>query len=108
MLTGRIILLFLSIVLQIAAVVCAFRLIPLTRRRAPWLLISLAVLLMACRKITTLVGILAPSRGEVMRWIAAEGIGLAISGLVLAGVLLIGRVFREKLRVENRSVRAYS
>lgn len=101
MLTGRIILLFLSIVLQIAAVVCAFRLIPLTRRRAPWLLISLAVLLMACRKITTLVGILAPSRGEVMRWIAAEGIGLAISGLVLAGVLLIGRVFREKLRVEK-------
>ncbi len=101
MLTGRIILLFLSIALQVTAAICAFRLIPLTKRRAAWLFISSAVFLMACRRAVTLLGIFVPAHGKLLRWTAAEGIALAISGLVLAGVLLIARVFREKLRVEE-------
>jgi PAS domain S-box-containing protein len=101
MLTYRIAFLFLSIILQITAAIFAFRLISLTRRRTAWIFISSAILLMAFRRLVTLLGIIFPSYGELLRWIAAESIALAISGFMLTGVVLIAHIFREKLCLEN-------
>lgn len=101
MLTYRIVFLFLSIILQITAAVFAFRLISLSRRKAAWIFISSAILLMAFRRIVTLLGIFFPSYGELLRWTAAESIALIISGFMLTGVVLIAHIFREKLCLEN-------
>ncbi len=101
MLIYRIIFLSLSISLQIAAAICAFRLISLTKKKMAWLFISSAILLMACRRFATLLGIFVPSHGELLRWAAAEGIALIISGFMLAGIVLIAHIFREKLRAEE-------
>jgi PAS domain S-box-containing protein len=101
MLTHGLVVLILSIVVQVTAAGFAFHLIPLTRRRAAWLFVSSALLLMACRRIVTLLGTFLPSHGETLRWIAAEWIALVISGFMLAGVLLIAHIFREKLRAEG-------
>ena len=101
MLIYRIIFLSFSIGLQITAAIFAFRLISLTKKRIAWLFITSAILLMACRRIVTLLGIIVPSYGEILRWVAAESIALVISGFMLTGVVLIAHIFRERLRIEK-------
>ncbi|MFQ5538286.1 MAG: PAS domain S-box protein [Gemmatimonadota bacterium] len=83
----------LSIGLQILAAILALRLIPVTGWRRPWILIAVALLLMALRRGVTLYQALSPG-GEGRPDLAAETIALLISLLMVGGVYLIGPLFR--------------
>lgn len=98
--TYQITFLLLSIIFQIAAVVFAFRLIPLTKKRLAWAFVSAAIFLMVLRRIATLVEISHPSRAGFLAGILPEVISLFISGFMLAGILLIAPIFKERFRVE--------
>jgi PAS domain S-box-containing protein len=102
-------LLVLSIALQLAAAAFALR---LTRKVAgagqAWLLIAIALALMAGRRIVTLVGSVAPEVQAIARGPVAESIGLATAALMLAGVLLVPRVLRavQETRGDLRALEA--
>ncbi len=82
----------LSIGLQLAAAAWAIRLMRYTGKRVAWFLISSALLLMALRRVIALIGIM--NRGN-LPWIDVnEFVGLAISLLMVAGVVLIEGYFR--------------
>jgi len=86
------ILFFLSIGLQLSAAVTALLLIRTTGRKVAWILLSLAMLLMAWRRMVTLVALF--SSGETIPFDLPEYIALMISALMLLGVLRIGAYFR--------------
>jgi len=80
----------LSVVLQLLAAGVALRLIGITRQRAAWLIIALAISLMAGRRAITLGHVaFAGHRPEL----EAEALALGISLLMLVGVMLIGPLF---------------
>ena len=91
MLTGPALLFFLSIGLQLAAALLALRLIRITGRKGAWILISLAMLMIAVRRTVTFASML--SAGAV-RFDTAEWVALGVSVLMLAGVLRIPAYFR--------------
>jgi PAS domain S-box-containing protein len=84
-----------SLALQLVAAVFALRLVRLTGRRLAWLLIAVALVMMAARRLTlvsaVMSGTLAPNTSTVL----AEAIGLLISALLLGGVIQIGPYFRQ-------------
>jgi len=89
------IVILISTILQIGAAVFAFRLIGLTGFRTAWVLISLALCLMAVRRALHddrislwVLGVLQPPEG------LDEAVVLVTSILMLAGVLLITPLFR--------------
>ncbi len=83
-----------SIMLQLTAAVFALR---LNRKISgvghAWLLIAVALTLMAARRIVTFVGFFAPQVAAIVKGPVAESIALLIAMLILAGVLLIPRIF---------------
>lgn len=88
----------LSIGMQLAAAAWAIRLIRYTGKRVAWYLISVALLLMAVRRIIALVGLV--SKGTLW-WIDAnEFVGLAISVLMVVGVVLIEGYFRHSQQAD--------
>jgi PAS domain S-box-containing protein len=89
-----------SILLQLAAVLFAFRLNWITGKRAAWTLIAAAVLLMALRRCITFVAYLS---GEVSTPpdMATELVAVGISALMLAGIVGIAPVFRSRMRFEQ-------
>ncbi|MCY2925552.1 MAG: PAS domain S-box protein [Planctomycetota bacterium] len=94
------IILGLSVVLQIAAVVLALRLIPLTGRRGAWVLISAGMLLIVVRRALHIVQVVRevdqPSPSE-----ATEAMmNLALSLLFLVGVHRIRSVFESHFKVQ--------
>ncbi|MCY2931311.1 MAG: PAS domain S-box protein [Planctomycetota bacterium] len=105
------IILGLSVVLQIAAVVLALRLIPLTGRRWAWVLISAGMLLIVIRRALHIVqvvrGVDQPSPSEAVE----ATVNLVLSLLFLVGVHRIGAVFvasfkaREQLRASDERFR---
>ncbi len=72
-----------SIILQMIAAVIALSLIPLTRHRIAWILISLAMLGMTLRRVLSLtnVNVATPSPGDIF-----DIVGLIVSALMLFGV----------------------
>lgn len=87
-----IVLFLLSIGIQLAAALYALRLIRVTGRKLAWMLISLAMVLMAWRRMVTFFSLLAA--GKKMNFDVPELIALVISCLMLLGVLKIRDYFR--------------
>lgn len=87
-----IVIFILSILLQLTAAVYALLLIRITGRKLAWILLSLAMLLMATRRIVSFVSLIIA--GKEITFSIPELIAFVISCLTLAGVLLIRGYFR--------------
>jgi len=81
-----------SITLQIAAAGFAIRINRTTGRPMAWFLVSLALVLMAARRLYVLVELV--EAGIPDRPLPNEVVGLVVSALMLAGILLIQGIFR--------------
>ncbi|MDX2426353.1 MAG: EAL domain-containing protein [Cycloclasticus sp.] len=85
--------LWLSVAVQCIAVVLALRLIPLTGRAFAWMVLSAAFLLMAARRVISL---LYQQGGLDDNWLmvfSTELVALIISILIAIGVLMIRKIF---------------
>ena len=97
---GIIVVLVISILLQFAAASWALRLVWVTGKRTAWILIAAAIFLMAIRRCDTLSQ--AVSQGALnVTTLSAELIALAISVLVLIGVVRIEPLFRSLKQSEG-------
>ena len=97
---GITIILVVSIAIQFTAAALALRLVWVTGRRAAWALISVAIFLMAIRRCIILYQadfLTAPYTASM----SAELVALAISVLMLGGVVLIGPLFLSLKRSEK-------
>lgn len=94
----------LSIGLQLAAAVSAFLLIRITGRKRAWILLSLAMALMAWHRIASFASLL--TAGRTITFDLPEFIALIISGLMLLGVLYIGTYFRSIRTAEEKREQA--
>ncbi len=94
----------LSIVLQLTAALYALLLIRLTGRKLAWILISLAMVLMASRRIVTFISL--QTAGEKTSFDIPELIALVVSCLLLLGVLKIREYFRSLNAAEAERKRA--
>ena len=85
---------FISLVLQCAAVYYSFRLITLTGHTRAWLLLSLGIATMAVRRYMTLVTILStPAAHRVAADYYFEIMGVLGAALIVVGVIAIKPVF---------------
>ena len=91
----------LSIAIQIAAAVMAFRLIDITGRRLAWILISVALALMALRRILPLFHLLTGDL-SLPPDLLNEVIGLVLSVVMTIGVALIAPLFTEIKSAEDK------
>jgi hypothetical protein len=82
----------LSVLLQLATVVLALRLIKVTGGRVSWILISISIILMEVRRCITLSQVISggPAHGPGLSF---ELVGLVTSALMLAGVAGISPLF---------------
>src|SRR5512136_695159 len=92
--------LLISVLLQAIAAVLALRLIRITEVRAAWILIAIALVLMAARRI---IDVLPFLHVEVTHNITLldDLIGVVISVLMVAGVALIAPLFYSIRQSEN-------
>ena len=89
----------ISILLQITAAVLALRLIKITGRNISWILVAVAISLMAIRRSVTLFHMFA---GEgVPADLTAETVALLTSALMLAGIAFIAPLFLSIKRSEE-------
>ncbi|MBI4642798.1 MAG: hypothetical protein HY743_03495, partial [Deltaproteobacteria bacterium] len=99
------IILRISIVLQLLAALLALGLIPVTRRRLAWALISGALLLMALRRAISLwqpeYEKILPAGANTGEWVA-----LATSALLLVGVAWLSPLFRSIQRTNAALARS--
>ncbi len=101
-----------AIVLQIIAAALAFRLVRVTGRLSAWVLISIALVLMAVRRIIPFVRALAGD-GSISVDPINEFIGLVLSGFMAAGIAMIGPIFakifqaEKELKESERRFRSY-
>lgn len=93
----------LSVLAQLGAAVLALRLIRVTGSRRAWMLISLAVFLMAVRRIIPLYGLYSGLPPSLMDP-AFETLGLVIALCMLAGIAWIGPLF-ETIRSHEEVLR---
>lgn len=89
-----IIIIIVSILVQLAAAILAFRLIRVTQRITAWTFIAAASLLMALRRCLTLYGWLSQDNPVYSADIASDITSLGISALMLIGVALITPLFK--------------
>ncbi len=89
----------ISIILQLLAALLALRLISLTRHRTAWMLISVALVLMIARRITTLV------RLDISETLPSvdlfEVTGLVVSAFMLEGFVYIHRYLYDTFAAES-------
>jgi PAS domain S-box-containing protein len=98
--------LVISILIQFAAAFLALRLIRITGKRTAWILIAAAIFLMAIRRLDTLIE--AVSRGALnVTTMQVELIALAISVVMLIGVIRIAPLFLSLKRSEETLRKAY-
>ncbi len=99
----------LAVLFQFIAAFSALRLIPLTGKKAAWLLIAVAIAMMTARRFESLVNLLVPAVHREPD-VSFEVTGLVISILMMAGISLIRPVFealassREDLRTMNEEL----
>jgi len=96
----RLIALILSIILQIIAAVIALRFMKLTKYRLSWILLSLAFVFMAVRKIIQFFEILRGTPSYTWQMID-EWMGVLISVMIITGVILIRELFYSLKRAES-------
>lgn len=89
----------ISILLQFAAVILAFRLIRTTGWQLAWSVIAFALLLMGARRSISFYNLV--QSGVPPASYAPELVALSISALMVIGVALIGPLFSAKQRVEK-------
>jgi hypothetical protein len=96
------IIVFFSILLQLTAAIMALRLIAVTGKRIAWLAISIAITLMALRRVDSFIMLL---EGIVVTpsLILFEVIGLVTSVLMLAGIFMIRPLFLSITRSEEEA-----
>lgn len=87
---------WLSILLQVTAVIFALRLIPLTRRATAWIVLSLAFFLMASRRLLDLLFGNHFIEDPYVHNLSTKLIALIISMLIVAGVFLTKRIFEQQ------------
>ena len=90
----NLVVILLSISLQIAAAGFAIRINRTAGRPVAWLLVSIALVLMAARRLYVLVDL--RETGFPGHLLPNEVLGLVISALMLSGILLIQDIFRAK------------
>jgi diguanylate cyclase (GGDEF)-like protein len=90
----------LSIAIQAAAAIMAFRLIGITGRRLAWILISVALALMAVRRVVPLLHLIAGDL-SLPPDLLNEVIGLVLSVTMATGIALIAPLFTEIKRAED-------
>lgn len=83
--------LWVSIIFQFAAAGVALAMIPLTGKRLAWILIAIALVLMAVRRILGMLAVQSYFQNPLV----LEGVGLMISTLMVIGVLKIREVFKD-------------
>ena len=90
----------LSLLLQVAAAVFAWRLVRLTERNRAWMFVAAALGLMAFRRSITLVRIVA---GDIAHPpdLAAELVSLFVSVLMLVGLAWVAPLFLSMRRAER-------
>jgi len=88
-----------SFIVQFAAAALALWMIRLTGLRVSWILIALALLLMVARRVLPLVHF-ASKAGQLVS-VVNDLLGLAISLCMLAGVIGIASIFRERREAEE-------
>jgi len=88
------VILFISIVTQFIAAAFAINLIRLTGFKLAWGFIAAALILMGVRRSTTFYGAVTGVESLPVDSVA-EALALLISVLILAGVILMGRMFRD-------------
>ena len=89
----------ISILLQITATVLALRLIKITGRNISWILVAVAISLMAIRRSVTLFHMFAGEKVPA-DW-AAETVALITSALMVAGIAFIAPIFLSVKRSEE-------
>jgi predicted ATPase len=89
----------ISILLQIMATVLALRLIKITGRNISWILVAVAISLMAIRRSVTLFHMFAGERVPA-DW-AAETVALVTSALMVAGIAFVAPIFLSVKRSEE-------
>ena len=94
--------LFISIVLQFAAAGLALSLIRRTGYRLAWGAVATALALMGLRRAITFWKVISDQDSRILDP-TAESVALVISGLMLAGVILISRMFAEE-RTKSQSL----
>ncbi len=90
-----------SIVFQVTAAIMAYRLIGITGRRLAWVFISVALTLMAVRRVIPLCHLLS-GNPPVAPDLLNEFIGLVLSLLMVAGIALIAPIFDEHRRADEK------
>lgn len=93
-----------SILLQLASAAVALRLIRLSGCCRPWMFIATAIVLMAVRRIVTLCALIDKAAFPPSA-LGAELVALAISVLMLIGLLLLGPTFRSIRAAQNEASR---
>ncbi|MBN2173544.1 MAG: sensor histidine kinase [Bacteroidales bacterium] len=99
--------LVIAIVLQLFAAITAISLIKRTKYNISWILLSLALLLMAGRRIFELIPLMSKDEESVVVT-AGNWIGVAISILVATGIIFIKKIFKYLERIENFRARTES
>jgi PAS domain S-box-containing protein len=103
---GVVVILVISILLQLAAAFWALRLVWVTGKRTAWALIAGAIFLMAIRRCDTLFQVVSLGALDATS-MSTELIALAISMLMLIGVVRIDPLFRSLKRSEQALRRTY-
>ncbi|MDH5394255.1 MAG: EAL domain-containing protein [Gammaproteobacteria bacterium] len=91
-------LLWISVLLQVAAVIMALRLIPLTKKALAWSLLSFAFFLMASRRTLDLLLGENLIDDPFIHTLSTRLVALIISLLLLLGIILIKRIFVQQQR----------
>lgn len=89
---------WISVFLQVAAVILALRLIPLTRKALAWIVLSIAFFLMASRRTLDLLFGNNLISDEVIHDYSTKSVALVISLLLVTGVVLTRRIFEQQQR----------
>lgn len=100
----RLVALIISIVLQIIAAVIALRFMKLTKYRLSWILLSLSFVFMAVRKFIQLFEYFRGTPSYTWQMID-EWVGVLISFMIIAGVILIRELFLSLKRAETDRLR---
>lgn len=92
--------LIIAILLQLFAAITAISLIKRTKYNISWIVLSIALLLMAGRRIFELIPLFSQDKESIVintgNWI-----GVAISVLVATGIIFIRKIFKYLERIEN-------
>ncbi|MDF1576514.1 MAG: sensor histidine kinase [Bacteroidales bacterium] len=95
--------LILAVLFQFAAAIIAISLIRHTRYNISWVLISVAFLLMAVRRLMELVEVLQVEM-SALKNLASSWMAVGISILILIGLIYIKRIFNLQMRIDELKI----